>query len=101
MHIKEFPLPGFYVHGSETKHENGLEDRLALYRVDGRELVAAFSSTTRTSAGEQCVNTSSQVVQRNCLTKTEVDAVTGWLEELARSARHRLTTYTVMVEARP
>lgn len=101
MHIREFPLPGFTIHESGARHENGLEDRLVLYRNEGRELVAAFSSTTRTSNGEQCVSTNSQFVQRNCLTKAEIDTVTQWLEELARSARHRLTTYTVMVEARP
>jgi len=80
MHIEEFFLPGFYVHGSGAKHENGLEDRLALYRTEGRELVAAFSSTTRISNGEQCVNTNSQFIQHNYLTKAEIEALRGELQ---------------------
>ncbi len=81
-------------HFTRTTHLH--EARKNLYS-SSRELIASFSASIRTSDGEQVLNTSSQFVQRNTLSREQIDAVTDWLRECSISARWRLTTYTVPV----
>ncbi len=91
---------GLSLHETQKKWEYGFEVRAELHDASKRELIAWCSITTRTSDGEQMLSTSSQFIQRDHLTREQVDAITQWQREYIMSARWRLTTYT-MVEARP
>lgn len=94
MNLEDF---GFSVTESEKKHEFSHETRGEVRCARSGEFIAWFSATVRTSSGLQVLNTSSQFVQRNHLSKAQIDALTDWLRERTMAARWRLTTYTVLV----
>lgn len=77
------------------------EVRAEVHSLVRSDFIACFSATLRTSGGEQVLNTSSQFVQREYLSRDQIDAVTQWLRDSAISARWRLTTYAALVEAHP
>lgn len=97
MNSETFPPLGFFIERNERQCDYGLELSISLYNCERRDLVASFSSTLRMSDGVQCLNTSSQFIQRNYLSQENIDAVTLWLTRLSRTSRHRLTTYTVPI----
>lgn len=96
----DFNALGFSLTEIEKKWDYGYELRSELRRADTGDFIAWVSTTTRTAGGEQVVNTSSSFVQHNSLTLKQIDVITAWLRQHAQAARWRLTTYTVLVEAR-
>jgi hypothetical protein len=85
---------------THKKSDYLLEVCVSLYHAETRDLIATFSTTTRTSDGEQVLNTNSQFIQRRYLTFGQIDAVTQWLRNCTIAARWRLTSFTTMVDAR-
>jgi hypothetical protein len=97
----DFTSLGLSFRETIKKSDYGYEVRTALYCISTKDLIAWFSTTTRTSGGAQVLNTNSQFVQHDYLTIGQIRAITRWLRERTIAARWRLTTYTALVEVRP
>jgi hypothetical protein len=97
----DFASHGLSLRETITRRDHLYEVRTNLYCASTKDLIAYFSATVRIYNGEQVLNTCSQFIQRNYLTRNQIDAIAQWLCDCALAARWRLTTYTTLVEARP
>jgi hypothetical protein len=101
MDESNFASYGLSVRETQKKREYGWEVTAGVYSKATGELIASFSTTIRTSDGDQILNTNTQFIQHTYLTIGQIRLVNQWLRERTDAARWRLSTYTTLVAARP
>ena len=96
----DFGALGLSLTERETRWEHGYEMRSELRNAENGEFIAWAATTAKVGLADQKIGTSGEFVQRSYLTLEQINVITAWLRQHAHAARWRLTTYTVMVEAR-